>query len=986
MTLTHEVHETRKLTVHEMVAHAAHLLPMQAPLHAFVHHNTLHAFEQYSFSEAVERAAAVLGAEPYPSESRFAEWTQSGRIQPQDIEEVLEKESTSHGSVFAGGPSEFFLRKTRLLHLFDVPQHDRLDWILSETPALHRIHDAVPPETRILLEQKFQAEFGESHPGSHLGEGLRALYAVCEIAAPVALAPEQKPRRRDQLLAQTGVDIDLWTHDLLVRFVSAFLDQGIAYWRMEDREQGMLAAFRKLWSEPWGPLGPIRSQLSRELVRQLEAQLSPEETIVQALADLGHPSEKYEDVIVATLLSLRGWAGMVRRLEERPDLSPVREFPCSLVEFLAIQLTLDKLAAAYLMAHGKPETSPSELEFRGSLDAGERDREVAYDAFVTAQLLGLSAGDLRTEVARDAFLRSVARFQSVERRRILFLAYERHYQLQVFDAFSAAPCASPRLAPTFQMVLCIDDREESFRRYLEELDSTVETFGFAGFFGVPMRFQGLEDRRPRALCPPVIEPKHTVYEVAVSGDEQDRYLGTRRAQARRALTLKVSSTSLLRGSLVSLLDSALALKTMVANILVPGLGRRPFHFKGSPPRRPKTRLALEKPEHGRAPTEGPFSSEGFTVSEMATIVAGALDAMGALRISPIFYLVGHGSNSVNNPHSSAYNCGATGGGHGGPNARAFAQMANHPEVRVLLAENGRKIPKDSWFVGACHDTANDSIEFFDEELIPDSCLKRHEGHKRVIARALEMNAQERCRRFESAKLGAEGHEAHSHVHARAKDLGQPRPELGHATNALCVVGRRARTQQLFLDRRAFLVSYDPFGDDDGKVLESLLRAVVPVGSGISLEYYFSTVDSRINGAGTKLPHNVAGLIGVMDGPLSDLRTGLPWQMVEIHEPMRLLCVIEAETAVILRVLERNPAMFEFVRRGWINVALLSPHDGTVQEFDGARFLRHVARSKPPVASSSLEFARGSRQHLPPAVLASRSLDKTVGHSQLGASS
>jgi hypothetical protein len=76
------------------------------------------------------------------------------------------------------------------------------------------------------------------------------------------------------------------------------------------------------------------------------------------------------------------------------------------------------------------------------------------------------------------------------------------------------------------------------------------------------------------------------------------------------------------------------------------------------------------------------------------------------------------------------------------------------------------------------------------------------------------------------------------------------------------------------------------------ILARILGAVVPVCSGINLEYYFSYVDSPGWGSGSKLPHNITGLLGVMDGAMSDLRTGLPWQMVEIHEPVRLLFVIE----------------------------------------------------------------------------------------------
>ena len=100
----------------------------------------------------------------------------------------------------------------------------------------------------------------------------------------------------------------------------------------------------------------------------------------------------------------------------------------------------------------------------------------------------------------------------------------------------------------------------------------------------------------------------------------------------------------------------------------------------------------------------------------------------------------------------------------------------------------------------------------------------------------------------------------------------------------------ALTRGLFLDRRAFLVSYDATQDPADESLAALMAAVVPVCAGISLEYYFSFVDNDRYGCGTKLPHNVTGLVGVMDGHASDLRTGLPWQMVEIHEPVRILFV------------------------------------------------------------------------------------------------
>src|SRR5262249_57028580 len=104
-----------------------------------------------------------------------------------------------------------------------------------------------------------------------------------------------------------------------------------------------------------------------------------------------------------------------------------------------------------------------------------------------------------------------------------------------------------------------------------------------------------------------------------------------------------------------------------------------------------------------------------------------------------------------------------------------------------------------------------------------------------------------------------------------------------------------------------LNSYDPTQDDaDATILTRTLQAAVPVCAGISLEYYFSYVDNPGYGCGTKLPHNIAALLGVMDGAASALRTGLPWQMVEIHEPVRPLFVIETQPETLLKILARNP--------------------------------------------------------------------------------
>jgi uncharacterized protein YbcC (UPF0753/DUF2309 family) len=269
------------------------------------------------------------------------------------------------------------------------------------------------------------------------------------------------------------------------------------------------------------------------------------------------------------------------------------------------------------------------------------------------------------------------------------------------------------------------------------------------------------------------------------------------------------------------------------------------------------------------------------------------------------------------------------------------------------------------FVGGYHNTCDDCVTLFDLDRVPDSHRTELDRTRAALQRAREMNAHERCRRFESAPLDLSPEAALRHAEGRAEDLAQVRPEYGHATNALCIVGRRSRTRDLFLDRRAFLVSYDP-GQDDAEqtILTRILQAVVPVCAGISLEYYFSYVDPAGFGCSTKLPHNVTSLLGVMDGAASDLRTGLPWQMVEIHDPVRLLFVIETTPEAMLRIIERQPAIGKFCQNGWVQLATLSPESAQIHEYRESRFQPYAPETTTlPRVACSADWYRGWREHL-----------------------
>lgn len=896
--------------LHVALDHARHYLPAQNPLERFVHHNTLHAFESHRFDDALALAAELYGSHSYMPEVEYRACLQTGRITLADLGHVLAREVTDEPVV--PGVSRRRLAELALRFGPDVVDEPAVEFELSEGSALRRLRDDLPSETRAHLlggrseEPQVRALFHATREAFLAARGVFHRPGAADVPAST-----RKGRSAAEELRRAK----------LIRWSAAFLDCGVADWTQPERERGFFHAFRATACAR----GESQDLLSAAAAVVGEAPSEDADACVLRCLDLlAVPETERAQFVRATLLELPGWAGMFARAEDRPDQLPLTDAPpARLLDFLAVSLVL-KVATHRLVTAAprapRVATAPS-------------DAVSVFRLFRLAQLLGFDAGRVTALSVEQlgALWAAWDGIPEVSRLRWFHAAYERHYHEQVLDeveghlAGLAAPAAR-RPRAVAQVVCCIDDREESLRRHIEAIEPEVETYAAAGFFGVAMAYQGLGQRETFPLCPPVVTPRHKIREGLADGARGSRSLASVRVPS---LGRAKPSHTLVRGALVALAGAA-ALAPMSAGVLAPRLRARWSPLRGP---RETTRLALlrtqDELEDGL--------SVGFTYEEMADIVRGLLAPMGVIpKLAPLVLMLGHGSHSENNPQAAAYNCGACAGGHGGPNARAFAQMANAPEVRALLVErHGVRLPEDTWFVGGNHDTADEAIVLYDLDLLPETHRERLTRLVATLDEARIRDAEERCRTFASG-VGKKGVAALRHVQARAEDLAQPRPELGHARNAVCVVGRRAWTRGLNLDRRAFLVSYDPTADD-GELLLRLLSAVVPVCAGISLEYYFSYVDPQRYGAGTKLPHNLTGLLGVMDGHASDLRTGLPWQMVEVHEPLRLLFVVETTVATMMATMDTNPAIAQLVRNEWVHVALIHPTERTLHVYRDGRF-------------------------------------------------
>jgi uncharacterized protein len=960
-----------------VIGRLAALLPAQGPISIFIHHNPLHAFEHLPFEKAVDQAADQLGREPYLAESRYRAKLAVGRILARDVEDVLREQLGDRGTKYVGGVgSRFQLWRAVVLQGIPEAKGRELTWIIEETAAVSQFRRDVSASARVALAGLGPVDDRGAEERRAVGDLWRACLAAVGRTPLVHAPPAVRPvRHRDWLQVVHGIDTDDWIHPPLIRFLAGYLDQGLAQWTMPERRRGIHGCFLELYRTSLvSGCGSWARTLPHVVAEDHATGRSAIDSMVHSLAELGVTDDEWEAYLGAELLALRGWAGMVRQIEERPDRVPARDLTVTLRGYLAVRLLFERAALAQAARQvsfdGSIAQFRSWLRFRLPHPPGPTAFERGWPLFHVAQLCGLDAAAVAQWTAQDVRgLEDELRQLNGRRiRQILHQAFERTIRHRHYDALIRHPTHAPPRVPTFQAIFCIDEREESFRRHLEEVAPLCETLSTAGFYNVAMYHQGVTDAHPRPLCPVAIRPEHYVAEIDPASD---RLSGRTRRWQRRAAgflgyNVHLGSRLPVRGALLMTAFGWLALVPLVLRVVFPWLSSRWSDWQTTARAPEQTCLQLDR--EAPAPPIGTYS--GFTIGEMATIVRRTLEDLGiSRRLGSLLIVLGHGSISLNNPHESAHDCGACGGGRGGPNARAFAQMANDPRVRELLAADGLMIDAATWFVGAQRNTCNNAVTFFDEARVPAECQPAFALARGAMDAARRREAHERCRRFDAVPSWIPEVAALAHVEARASDLAQPRPEYGHATNAFCIIGRRARTRGLFLDRRAFLVSYDPTEDRHGVVLTRLMAAVVPVVAGISLEYYFSYVDPMGYGCGTKLPHNVTALLGVMDGAQSDLRTGLPWQMVEIHEPTRLTIVVEGTPGLVRRVLEDNPALDRLVRHQWIWLACLDPESDTVWELLSTGVVRRTPEhALARVSGESAAWYQGKRGFVPPATI------------------
>ncbi|RZS93799.1 DUF2309 domain-containing protein [Aquimarina brevivitae] len=639
---------------------------------------------------------------------------------------------------------------------------------------------------------------------------------------------------------------------VMSKWLAAFMDEGLAEWSMPFKTEGFYNSWRHL----------VIYDDECDFTSLKEIPKSPKDVFDNILKDF--KEEEYIALFTYHLAALPGWTGYINH-RQKTNSDWQQHYPITIEEYLAARLWTAKHLDIPLLKKVEQDTSQKEI--------------------AKLQYIWLKAWEASWQ--KD-LVHTVAKQTT-----------------KATDEKSNKPDA--------QFVFCIDTRSELIRRHVES-KGDYETYGYAGFFGITMDYESLEDGITRKACPPIVASGYTVSEKAQTGKDQSlaKYKSINSIDKFKVYFLK-RMKNMLPSAFGYVEGSGLYYGvSMIIRTLFPG---KAYTLKSS--KQIKTESFCE-PSITKIDSQ---DTDGIPLAERVGIVKSSFNLMGWKQFAKLVLFVGHGSHTANNPFGSSLDCGACAATPGRNNARMLAKLANQPDVREELSSAyGIQIPEDTVFIGAEHNTTTDHIELFDAE-VPESHLEAVAVVKRNLSLAQETATQDRLGNSQKSIAKA---------HQKANNWAETRPEWGLAKNAGFIVGQRDLTKNTNLGSRCFLHSYNWELDKEGKALEGIMQGPMVVTQWINNHYYFSTVDNETFGGGSKITHNITGKFGVVQGNGGDLKMGLPLQSLYdaddlmYHQPLRLSVMIEAPVRRVSEILTRNENLRMLLDNEWIYLMVVDP--------------------------------------------------------------
>ncbi|MCF6157308.1 MAG: DUF2309 domain-containing protein [wastewater metagenome] len=542
--------------IRELVLLSSEVIANCWPMRNFVHHNPLHGLEHLHFEEAVRHGHRFLGGKGYLSCEIFRDYVRSGRILPHHINAALKPLSYDRYVILGNRKvTHLELLQIHLLQGITAPAEETLEALVDRHPdrlllgtlAKHVIPVLKPLTVSDMIEvhvREEQMALGWHHT---LGDWCNRIL---------------------------GTQITQQINQELIKWCEAFLDEGHAAWPMPGREKGFYGAWKFLAGQEWSPCEIQDSQLkitclpedpAEVLLSHLTALSIPVEawqdyltfhlTALPGWAGFikwRSDQTEYEwqqayPVDLVQYLAVRVWyeRELVRKacLEQLGIDGNVDAISSDMQKrpylyFMMRERIAGHLPALYAEQFGRlchrginsRNTKKDELKVLAKRYAAELTSRHAYASQYAAALRLFSLA-VALEITPDLLMKTspedlrvllewLDAFPESAHGPIWLKAFEIAYQEQLIGKISlnlsnpqiVVYDATRAVRPQAQVIFCIDTRSEPFRRHLEAIGN-YETFGFAGFFSVFIRYRALGNHHETNQFPAIAQAKNTVREL-----------------------------------------------------------------------------------------------------------------------------------------------------------------------------------------------------------------------------------------------------------------------------------------------------------------------------------------------------------------------------------------------------------------------------------------------------------------------------------------
>lgn len=515
----------QKLRIRGIIYVAGEPVPYFWPMRSFIHHNPLHGFENLPFPEAVARGERLFHARGYLSRPLYQRYLAQGKVD----RDALAADIAAFVATRPGIEGIDMQRWLKALLMEETTSVISPATLADATDIAAALNNLAPPNHPVIATDV-------------LAQRLRGqLLGDCPVYEAV-----------DSLY---GTDIGTSLDDLVVKSCLDFFDEGQSAWTMPERERGFFAAWREVARHN------IRFFLRGLHISQiLAADETAEGVIAYVMESLKVPERDWVGYFAREIARLHGWAGFIRWRAHAKHYHWAKRYPADLVDYLAVRLTL---ALALLrergrrhVAHTAGELSEAidqrtvETYLRHELHGGNILPAMAHrvdDALLRGSERALNdvfvdyirkkrrheavmqANRLRDLAVRAGAANVLAKLPHKELERLINMlreferqegmvwvrAMEAQAMDRLLDGVTVVPPPQREKRPFVQALFCIDTRSERIRRHLEAIGD-YQTFGLAGFFGVPVSFMELGKGSETHLCPVLLTPKNVVLEMTTA--------------------------------------------------------------------------------------------------------------------------------------------------------------------------------------------------------------------------------------------------------------------------------------------------------------------------------------------------------------------------------------------------------------------------------------------------------------------------------------